>query len=66
MDDATPHPFGAPMPNEYWEHHYRTMRESVRRRAERSRLRAKTGLSSLRPRQAPSRWRSLISFLKGN
>jgi hypothetical protein len=62
---STPHPFGPPMPDEYLLAHYRKIHDRNRQRMLRSRLRARTGLSSLRPRRETRRW-SLISFLKGN
>jgi hypothetical protein len=55
------------MPDEYLLAHYRKIHDRNRQRMLRSQLRARTGLSSLRPiRSQPSRWRNLISFLKGN
>jgi hypothetical protein len=53
------------MPDEYLLAHYQKIRDRNRQRMLRSRLRARTGLSSLRPPQQRRRW-SLISFLKGN
>lgn len=63
---STPHPFGPPMPDEYLLAHYRKIHDRNRQLMLRSQLRARYGLSSLRPLSQPSWWRSLISFLKGN
>jgi hypothetical protein len=54
------------MPDEYLLAHYRKIHDRNRQLMLRSQLRARYGLSSLRPLSQPSWWRSLISFLKGN
>ena len=54
MNGPTPHLFGAPMPDEYLLEHGRRLREEIR---ERARLRARFGISSLRPRPARRFWR---------
>lgn len=43
------HDFGAPMPDEYLLAYRKKIRAEVRERVERSRLRAATGLASVRP-----------------
>jgi hypothetical protein len=62
----TPHLFGPPMPDDYVQHRREQIRARVRAQAERSRMRATTGLTSTAAasrnghKRSTSWWRRLI------